>query len=288
MSMALMAAMAGRRRDDRGRFMDGAEDRRMDNTNRYEGNYSRMDDSPEMRRRRDSRGRYMEDERGMRMAYEENQGRYGRMEQPQAHYWPEPHIPPYLDRQEAREERRMDGQNPYGERTEVYKHQQAERPDMIGGNISYRKADGGSGNVSYFRAKAHHHTDPMNQHDGMHRMAQQRQIGYQQNEDEPMDKQTVMQWVEEMHDGKGLRGGHFTWHQAQQHAMNKGITGQQRQLEFFWAINAMYTDFHTAAEKFGVDKPDFYACLAKLFIEDPDAVDDKVEMYNRCIVKRDE
>lgn len=260
------------------------------------GNQMRMGDQPEMRRQRDSRGRFME---GGTMAYEGGQGNYSRTEGPQNH-WQEPNIHPYLERPGMN--RRMegeapymgeepDGQNPYGGNPEVYERQKREKPEMRGGNISYRKADGSSGNVSYFRTQAHHSTDPLNQRGGMERMERMekpRQIGFQQSEGEGLDKQTVMEWVEEMHDGKGLRGGHFTWHQAQQHAMNKGITGQQRQLEFFWAINAMYTDYHTAAEKFGVDKPEFYACLAKLFIEDPDAVDDKVEMYNRYIVKRDE
>lgn len=97
---------------------------------------------------------------------------------------------------------------------------------------------------------------------------------------------TVTGWVDEMEDAEGVKGGKYTWHQAQQYAMNKGITGQQRQLEFYWAMNAMYADYHEAGKKFGVDKPEFYACLAKLFIEDPDAVEDKVEKYVKHIVKK--
>lgn len=113
-----------------------------------------------------------------------------------------------------------------------------------------------------------------------------RQIGFQSNDHEAvLNKETVMEWVEEMEDSEGVKGGKYTWHQAQQYAMNKGITGHQRQLEFYWAMNAMYADYHEAGKKFGVDKPDFYACLAKLFIEDPDAVDNKVEEYHRHIAK---
>lgn len=307
MSMGFMVAAASRKRDDRGRYME-APDRRMDGGyERPEGNYSRMNDGPEMRRRRDERGRYMEGDERPRMAYEGNQGNYVRMEQGGAssHYWPEPHIPPYLDKPGmnrrmdtggSRMHEEPDGQNPYGGEPEVYRRQhEGSSPDMrrmnegktSGGEINYNRADGGYGNVRYFM----HKTDPLNQHDGKERMETMehpRQIGFQSNDHEDgLDKQTVMEWVEEMEDSEGVKGGKYTWHQAQQYAMNKGITGQQRQLEFYWAMNAMYADFHEAGKKFGVDKPDFYACLAKLFIEDPDAVDNKVEEYYRHIVKHD-
>lgn len=225
---------------------------------------------PEMRRQRDGRGRYMEGD----MSY---------------------HMPPYLERPMDNYNRRMteepDGQNPYGGQPEVYRQQEERRSDgemrrmadgkTSAGKINYNRPDGGYGNVSYFM----HKTDPMNQHDGKEHFEQPRQIGFQSNQRD-LDKETVMEWVEEMEDGEGVKGGKYTWHQAQQYAMNKGITGQQRMLEFYWAMNAMYADFHEAGKKFGVDKPEFYACLAKLFIEDPDAVDNKVEEYVKHIVRK--
>lgn len=235
---------------------------------------------PEMRRR-DSRGRYMED----------NHGNYGRMEHggTSSHYWPEPHIPPYLD--DSRMDDQPDGQNPYGGQPEVYRRQEEKRQDdemrrmtdgkTSAGEINYNRPDGGYGNVSYFM----HKTDPMNQHDGKEHFQQPRQIGFQQASESELDKDTVMRWVEDMEDGEGVRGGKYTWHQAQQYAMNMGITGQQRLLEFFWAMNAMYADYHKVGKKFGVDKPEFYAHLAKCFIEDPDAKDNKVEEYVKHIVK---
>lgn len=222
----------------------------------------RMMDGPEMRRQRDSRGRYME---GTSMGY---------------------HIPPYL---EGNDMRRMgeepDGQNPYGGQPEVYRKQEpkAYMPRMTdgktsAGEIDYARPDGGYGNVRYFT----HRTDPLNQREGA-----QRQIGFRQGNEDGLDKETVMGWVEEMEDGEGVRGGKYTWHQAQQYAMNMGITGQQRMLEFYWALNAMYADYHHVGKKFGVDKPEFYAHLAKCFLEDPDAKENKVEEYVKHIVKHD-
>ena len=52
-------------------------------------------------------------------------------------------------------------------------------------------------------------------------------------------------------------------------------------------LKQMYADYQKAGKKFGVDKPEFYACLAKLFIEDPDAVDNKVEEYVKHVVKHE-
>ena len=100
-----------------------------------------------------------------------------------------------------------------------------------------------------------------------------------------LDKETILSWVEGMVDKDGVHGGHFSWHQAQQHAINKGITDENRMLEMYAIMNAMYADYHHVARKFGVDREDFYACMAKAFLEDADAVQDKVEQYYRHVVK---
>lgn len=267
--MRMMAmARAGQQRDSGGRYMGGSQ--------------MTMMDQPEMRRQRDSRGRYMENEGGAEMAYRP---------------WPEPHMSPYLERPDMNGMRRMtdepNGQNPYGGQPEVYRKQQERRNDgemrrmtdgkTSAGEINYNRPDGGYGNVSYFT----HKTDPMNQRDGKEHFEQPRQIGFQSRDNQELDKQTVMEWVEEMEDADGVKGGKYTWHQAQQYAMNMGITGQQRLIEFYWAMNAMYADYQKAGKKFGVDKPEFYACLAKLFLEDPDAVDNKVHEYAKHIVKHE-
>lgn len=258
--MAMARASKGERREfEHGRMQDG-------------GGMSMMDE-PEMRRR-DSRGRYMEGNTSY-------------------------HMPPYLVHH-ATSNRRMtdepDGQNPYGGQPEVYRRQEEREerergPEMrrmesgktSGGEISYNRPDGASGNVRYFM----HKTDPMNQKDGEEHYEQPRQIGFHQREEDGLDKETVMSWVDAMEDSEGVRGGKYTWHQAQQYAMNMGITGQQRILEFYWAMNAMYSDYQKVGKKFGVDKPEFYAHLAKCFIEDPDAKDNKVEEYIKHVVKND-
>lgn len=115
-----------------------------------------------------------------------------------------------------------------------------------------------------------------------------RQIGFQSNGEESFDKETAHEWVENMKDSSGNVGGKYSWTQAHQYAVSKGITSDKKIAEFYAAMNAMYSDFHAAGEKFGVDTPDFYACLAKLFMDDPDAVNDKMAMYYKYIVKHEE
>lgn len=256
-----MLAMAKATQGNQSR-MDGDQMRLMN-----EGaDMRQMNGAMEMRRRRDDRGRYMEDGR-------------------EAHYWPEPHMPPQnraeerMERMEYRGTRNVEDVNPYGDEPDVYKQQREERrSEMTGARIDYSKADGSRGNVSYFKAKpwADEKEKPMGfqqrgqQHGGM-----------------MFDKQTAMEWVESMEDMNGIKGGTYTWHQAQQYGRNLGITGEERLVEFYAIMNAMQSDYVQVAKKFGVDKPEFYACMAKAFIEDPDAVEDKVARYYECVAKHD-
>lgn len=226
-----------------------------------------MGDMPEMRRSRDSRGRYMQGE-GMRQVEDR-----GRMEQPESM---EPrnrrtmHMPPDYD-----------GQDPYSGETDSWPERK--QPGMKGGSYSYRRPDGGEGMLTYFQG---HKADPLKQEKPERKMQQMGFMQQDKGHETKFDKQTAMEWVESMEDASGVKGGAYTWHQAQQYGRNMGITGEERLVEFYAAMNAMQSDYWQVAKKFGVDKPEFYACMAKAFIEDPDAVDDKVAMYYECIARK--
>lgn len=220
-----------------------------------------MGEEPEMRRRRDDRGRYMG---GVDMRYdEERMDRNSRkMTQTQPDY---------------------DGQDPYSGETDSWPERK-NKPDMKGGTYSYRRADGGEGMISYFQG---HKADPLKQEKPERKMQQMGFMQHDQEHGSKFDKQTAMEWVESMEDKSGVKGGAYTWHQTQQYGRNMGITGEDRLIEFYAAMNAMQSDYWQVAKKFGVDRPEFYACMAKAFIEDPDAVDDKVAMYYECIARKD-
>ncbi len=289
MSMATMVMISGRRqRDDRGRYMEG--DRMMKD-----------------------RGRYMEGNQMERYG-RQNEGGTGR-------YWPEPHMPPYLgeNQMEARrmEGRRMEnrnmtderypmrdknvvnirdyqdkrrigfasnrdnrewedeGENPYGDEPEVYRRQNEERRNEMRGNMMNHQQGSREQKMN-------------GQKNRMDQQKRQRMYNMQEDQEDmqELDKQTAMEWVECMEDKNGVKGGAYTWHQAQQYGRNMGITGEQRLIEFYAAMNAMHSDFCGVAKKFGVDKPEFYAAMAKAFIEDPDAVDNKVYKYYECIAAK--
>lgn len=266
--MMVQAAEARRRRDERGRYMEGGQDD-MRNEMRMPRNandvYPAMADAEESTFR--SRINRQREAKGEGYFVWDNA-------------YPQ-HMPPerYGSPETAREARMT--YSPYGDQPDIYKRQEDRKYAYSEGR---RMNDDNVVSLGSYAHKA----DPLDQRkDKMHMAPEKhtRQIGFQSNG--ALDKQTIMDWVENMEDSEGVRGGKYTWHQTQQYAMNKGITGEKRMLEFYAAMNAMYADFHEAGKKFGVDKPDFYACLAKLFIEDPDAVDNKLEEYYKHVVRHE-
>lgn len=229
------------------------------------GGYNReMNDQPEMRRRRDDRGRYMEEPESPRMTTR-GEDNYRKR--------PEPHMPPYLEdrKRMEKEPERMRDNNVVNIRD-----YQDRRQIGFSSNDDERRAEGYD-NRGFETARMH---------GGTMQKQQMRMGGAKGMGDEGLTREQAEKWVECMEDKDGVKGGTYTWHQAQQYGRNLGITGQERLVEFYAAMNAMQSDFWPAAKKFGVDKPEFYAMLAKCFIEDPDAVEDKTRMYYECIVQK--
>ena len=245
MLMVAKAGQGGRMERGSGGRMESGGGQMYGGYNRM-GGYNQMTYEPEMRRRRDERGRYMEGTEARRMERE-----------------PEP---------------MHDRENPYGDEPDVYKRQhERSRMAAYGGEISYERPDGNRGNIRYFKGAP----------EMMGFQQQHQKKEHQKEHGSGLDKQTAMEWVEHMEDKEGVKGGQYSWHQAQQYGRNLGIVGEERLIEFYAAMNAMYSDFRPVAKKFGVDKPEFYAHMAKCFIEDPDAVEDKVEAYYQHVAKHD-
>lgn len=63
------------------------------------------------------------------------------------------------------------------------------------------------------------------------------------------------------------------------------MMGEVGEAAFFAAMNMMYSDYCAVARMFGVDRPDFYAQLAKAFLLDKDAgePEEKIERYWRYV-----
>lgn len=98
---------------------------------------------------------------------------------------------------------------------------------------------------------------------------------------EKVDEHKAMEWVRKMQNPDGSTGPHFTPPMAEQ--MRMAHCPKCDKWEFMVALNMMYADYSEVARKFGADKPEFYTCMAKAFLEDPDAGEGKLAKYMEVI-----
>ena len=95
------------------------------------------------------------------------------------------------------------------------------------------------------------------------------------NNDEPeaatFDRETAMQWAANMKNADGTTGPHWTMEQTTAVEESMGI---QAPVVPRWAwgvtMNMMYSDYYPVAVEFGLNRPEFYAALAKAFLLDKD------------------
>ena len=69
--------------------------------------------------------------------------------------------------------------------------------------------------------------------------------------------------------------------QAEQH--RKVICPDCSKWDFYAALNMVYSDYAAVAKKMGVDRPEYYAHMAKAFLCDEDAEDGKLVKYKEYI-----
>ena len=212
---------------------------------------------PESRRRRDSRGRYMESEYSPRMGgyrSEYDEGRYGMGER----YEPESR------RRRDRRGRYMMGGEPH-----MMDDYDDDDDDMRGQTWYPPAMHGGSG-YGFRDVYADIHTGGVSN----------RPMGGMMGEDmsAPVDEHTARKWVEKM-DG----GEHFKMEQADQ--LRNTICPDCNRMEWYVALNAMYSDHCETAKKINMDKPEFYAHLAKDFLMDTDAKPHKLRRYMEHIAR---
>ena len=99
----------------------------------------------------------------------------------------------------------------------------------------------------------------------------------------PFTKEMADEWSKHMDNEDGTRGAHWTLEQAKQVMAQRGIECDP--VQFWAALNMVYSDYVKVAKKHGVgDKIDFYADMAKSFLCDKDAPEDKLARYYEYIV----
>lgn len=100
----------------------------------------------------------------------------------------------------------------------------------------------------------------------------------------PVDEHQAMEWVSEMTADNDKPMPFF--HIEDTENQRKVMCPECDKWEFFVAMNAMYADFQPAGQKYGAgDKPEFYALMAKLFLNDKDAGRHKLQKYMMVIPK---
>lgn len=100
-----------------------------------------------------------------------------------------------------------------------------------------------------------------------------------------IDKETAAMWMQQLENEDGTKGAHWTMEQTKQVMAQHGI--QCDPLEFYVALNMIYSDYGKILKKHGVgDKIAVYADLAKAFLDDKDAMPNKLENYYKAVVKR--
>jgi hypothetical protein len=103
------------------------------------------------------------------------------------------------------------------------------------------------------------------------------------DESEGMEYEEAEQWVEMMARPDGGRGAKWKYEDAERIMREKKIKCDP--VEFWAAMNAMYSDYYKVAKHYGVANDEFFAKMAEAFICDDDAVLDKVQAYWECIVR---
>lgn len=86
-------------------------------------------------------------------------------------------------------------------------------------------------------------------------------------------------WNSKMLNDDGTTGGHWTIAQTTAVAQSIGVKFDHIS-DYCWnvAMNMMYSDYCTVANKYNVGTPEFYACMAKAFLFDKDAKSPNAKM----------
>lgn len=111
--------------------------------------------------------------------------------------------------------------------------------------------------------------------------------GLGRSEEAPeITKEIAEKWVKSMQNSDGSTGEHWTLEQTDQLMKSRGY--KCNPAEFFLVLNMLYSDYYEVFHKYGVETPDFYAEMAKAWIDDPDAKENKTAEYFCHVVEHRE
>lgn len=85
----------------------------------------------------------------------------------------------------------------------------------------------------------------------------------------PFTQELAREWVQKMKNADGTTGPHWTMEKTEEARAQRGINCDP--LAYWVAMNMIYSDYAKVAEKVNANSMDFYAYMAKAFLEDKDA-----------------
>ncbi len=97
-----------------------------------------------------------------------------------------------------------------------------------------------------------------------------------------MSREMADEWMHDLENEDGSRGAHWSCDQTSNLLTQKKYDCDP--IEFYVAMNMLYSDYYKVAKKFNVNNTEFYADLAEAFLRDKDAADDKLMRYYEYVV----
>lgn len=113
------------------------------------------------------------------------------------------------------------------------------------------------------------------------------------HDDEPLKikERDAKEWEHRLKNADSTSGIKFSKEQVRAIATQEGVKFDKfSEEDLYLTSNMMYSDYCIVARKYGVDRPDFYVCMAKAFLCDADfdgEPSEKLAMYYYCIVDGD-
>lgn len=100
----------------------------------------------------------------------------------------------------------------------------------------------------------------------------------------PMNVENAKKWVSKMKNTDGTTGAHWTMEQTNSVKNKEGLADLSDGL-FYAVLNMMYSDYSAVAKKFNVNTVEFYTEMAKAWIMDSDAKNEKTSLYYQYVVE---
>lgn len=104
-----------------------------------------------------------------------------------------------------------------------------------------------------------------------------------------LTRDNAIEWMQHLQneDPAHPTGPRWTMEEVKPLAAKHGITeGTEDFIEFWAAMNMLYSDYYLMFKELGVAQPENFAKMAKAFLHDKDAMDHKLGRYYHNIVKK--